>query len=33
MPVTIPPMMNELSVDVMIAGGMGPRAINFGSLV
>ncbi|HGE71051.1 TPA: dinitrogenase iron-molybdenum cofactor [Candidatus Poribacteria bacterium] len=29
MPGAIPQMMNQLGVDVMIAGGMGPRAINF----
>jgi predicted Fe-Mo cluster-binding NifX family protein len=29
MPGAIPQLMNELDVDVMIAGGMGPRAINF----
>ena len=28
-PGAIPQMMNELGVDVMIAGGMGARAINF----
>jgi predicted Fe-Mo cluster-binding NifX family protein len=28
-PGAIPQMMNELGVDVMIAGGMGARAVNF----
>lgn len=29
MPGAIPQMMHKLGVDIMIAGGMGPRAINF----
>jgi len=29
MPGAIPQMMDELGVNVMIAGGMGPRAVNF----
>lgn len=29
MPGAIPQLMNQLGVDVMIAGGMGPRAVNF----
>jgi predicted Fe-Mo cluster-binding NifX family protein len=29
MPGAIPQLMNEMDVNVMIAGGMGPRAINF----
>jgi len=29
MPGAIPQLMDEMDVDVMIAGGMGPRAINF----
>jgi len=29
MPGAIPQLMSEMDVNVMIAGGMGPRAINF----